>query len=95
MTQRGQLSIGLTLALVPLAIAASKSSGNETQPGVIEKRMEKYLDHAGFETLRKIPLSSCHLERETLANLTNTWQLRRGNQPHDVDVRQLLETAFL
>lgn len=90
MPLRGQLSIGFTLAIVPLAKAASQNSGNESQPGVIEKGMEKYLDHAGIETLRKIPLSSCHLERETLANLTNTWQLQRGNQPHDIGVRQLL-----
>lgn len=40
---RCQLSIGFPLAIVPLAKAASQSSGNESQTGVIEKRMEKYL----------------------------------------------------
>lgn len=90
MPLRGQLSIGSTLAIAPLAKAASRSSWNESQPGVIEKRMEKYLDHACIDTLRKIPLSSCHLERETLANLTDAWQLQRENQPHDIGVRQLL-----
>lgn len=50
MPPRGQLSIGFTLAIVPLAKAASWSSGSESQPGVIEKRMETYLDHACIDT---------------------------------------------